>query len=349
MSMRKPLAAALLALSFGAAATAANSPKLGKPITEEDIAAWDIAAMPNGDGLPAGSGTAVQGAKVYAEKCSACHGDAGKGGPVARGPLFGGPPLTSSIDAQKTIGNFWGHATTVFDFTRRAMPFNHAAPIALGRRDLRHHRLHPVPQQDHRRERRDGRQDPAGGEDAEPRQLHHPVSGSDLNELVECGRPGAVGRRRARRRDRHAQPAGGQQRLQRRADPGPARGARRARRRQGAARRRHQGQRQAFPGRRRPEMDRRGANLIGGGECPRVARDRGGGGAAQSRAGADRGASARRLLRRRHRPRCRLRRRDRRRQRDVLDRRGALGADRGDHRAAAQRRDRRAAVAPLWR
>ena len=124
MSMRKPLAAALLALSFGAAATAADSPKLGKPITEEDIAAWDIAAMPNGDGLPAGSGTAVQGAKVYAEKCSACHGDAGKGGPVARGPLFGGPPLTSSIDAQKTIGNFWSHATTVFDFTRRAMPFN---------------------------------------------------------------------------------------------------------------------------------------------------------------------------------------------------------------------------------
>ena len=119
MSMRKPLAAALLALSFGAAATAADSPKLGKPITEEDIA-----AMPNGDGLPAGSGTAVQGAKVYAQKCSACHGDAGKGGPVARGPLFGGPPLTSSIDAQKTIGNFWSHATTVFDFTRRAMPFN---------------------------------------------------------------------------------------------------------------------------------------------------------------------------------------------------------------------------------
>src|SRR5215203_2507053 len=114
MSMRKPLAAALLALSFGAAATAADSPKLGKPITEEDIAAWDIAAMPNGDGLPAGSGTAVQGAKVYAEKCSACHGDAGKGGPVARGPLFGGPPLTSSIDAQKTIGNFWSHATTAY-------------------------------------------------------------------------------------------------------------------------------------------------------------------------------------------------------------------------------------------
>jgi cytochrome c len=122
--MRKALPAALLALAFGAIAAKADSPKLGKPIAEQDIAAWDIAVMPDGQGLPPGSGTAAQGAKVFAEKCSSCHGDGGKGGPVARGPLFGGPPLTSSIDAQKTIGNFWGHATTVFDFTRRAMPFN---------------------------------------------------------------------------------------------------------------------------------------------------------------------------------------------------------------------------------
>ncbi len=126
MSMRKTLPTAIFALGleFSLRAAAADAPKLGKPITEQDVAAWDIAAMPNGDGLPPGSGTAVQGAQVYAQKCSSCHGDGGKGGPVARAPLFGGPPLTSSIDAAKTIGNFWGHATTVFDFTRRAMPFN---------------------------------------------------------------------------------------------------------------------------------------------------------------------------------------------------------------------------------
>ena len=128
MFMRKALPATALALAFavslGASAATADTPRLGTPITEQDIAAWNIAAMPNGDGLPPGSGTAAQGSKVYAEKCSACHGEAGKGGPIARNPLFGGPALTSSIDAQKTIGNFWGHATTVFDFTRRAMPFN---------------------------------------------------------------------------------------------------------------------------------------------------------------------------------------------------------------------------------
>ncbi len=124
MSMRSALFVATLAVAFGAAATRAETPGLGKPISEADIAAWDIAAMPDGTGLPPGRGTAVQGAVVFAEKCARCHGDAAKGGPIARAPLFDGPPISSGIDTRKTIGNFWGHATTVFDFTRRAMPFD---------------------------------------------------------------------------------------------------------------------------------------------------------------------------------------------------------------------------------
>jgi len=123
MSTLNTLLAVAAALAFGSATANAETPKLGTPITEQDIAAWDIAAMPNGAGLPPGSGTAVQGAKVFAEKCSVCHGEGAKGGPVARAPLFGGRPITDGIDTPKTIGNFWGHATTVFDFTRRAMPF----------------------------------------------------------------------------------------------------------------------------------------------------------------------------------------------------------------------------------
>ncbi len=124
MSMRSALLLALVAFAFAAGSALADTPNLGKPIAESDVAAWDIAAMPSGAGLPPGSGNAAQGAKVFAEKCSACHGDAGKGGPVARVPLVGGRPLTDGIDTPKTIANFWGHATTVFDFTRRAMPFN---------------------------------------------------------------------------------------------------------------------------------------------------------------------------------------------------------------------------------
>jgi cytochrome c len=130
MFTRKTLLAASLVLTFGAVAVAAETPKLGKPITEADIAAWDIAAMPDGTGLPPGSGTAVQGAPIYAQKCASCHGEGGKGGAgPGAGPLAGGGPLTAGIDATKTIGNFYGYATTVFDFTKRAMPFN--MPLSL--------------------------------------------------------------------------------------------------------------------------------------------------------------------------------------------------------------------------
>ena len=122
MSTRSALlAVAALALASPALA---ETPGLGAPITEPDIAPWDVTAFPSGAGLPPGSGNAAQGAKVFAEKCVVCHGDGAKGGPVHRNPMFGGRPLTDGIDTPKTIGNFWGHATTVFDFTRRGMPFN---------------------------------------------------------------------------------------------------------------------------------------------------------------------------------------------------------------------------------
>jgi len=124
MFTRKTLAAGFV-FAFASAAVAADAPKLGKPITEADIAAWDIAIMPDGTGLPPGSGTAVQGAAIYAQKCIACHAENGKGGAApGAGPLAGGAPLNSGIDTPKTIGTFYGYATTVFDFTRRAMPYN---------------------------------------------------------------------------------------------------------------------------------------------------------------------------------------------------------------------------------
>jgi len=124
MCTLKPSVALVLALAFGSGAALAQTPRLGKPISEADIKAWDIAVMPDGTGLPPGSGTATQGARVFAEKCSACHGEGGKGSPLAPAPLFGGAPLTSGIETPKTIGNFFGYSTIVFDFVRRAMPFS---------------------------------------------------------------------------------------------------------------------------------------------------------------------------------------------------------------------------------
>jgi len=122
MSMpRLAIAAVSIALVSATSALAAEGPGLGKPITEADIAPWDITIMPDGKGLPAGSGTAAQGAPIFQNKCSACHGEKGVGGFASF--LNAGPPR-ASLDGGKSVANFWPYATTVFDFIRRAMPYD---------------------------------------------------------------------------------------------------------------------------------------------------------------------------------------------------------------------------------
>ena len=110
----------VLALALTSSAAFAQAPNLGKPINPAEIAAWDINILPDGTGLPPGSGTPTEGARVYAAKCSACHGQNGKGG--ANAALAGGNPI-KDMESEKTIANFWPFATTVFDYIRRAMPW----------------------------------------------------------------------------------------------------------------------------------------------------------------------------------------------------------------------------------
>ena len=119
-------ASLLLAIMTGA--SLAETPNLGQPIDEAAIAAWDISILPDGTGLPKGSGTPAQGAKIYAEKCIACHGDNGKGGAAAA--LVSDRELAGINAAQKTIKNFWPYSTTIFDFIRRAMPFQMPRSLA---------------------------------------------------------------------------------------------------------------------------------------------------------------------------------------------------------------------------
>jgi len=123
---RATLAASIL-LALMTGASLAETPNLGKPIDEAAIANWDISILPDGTGLPKGSGTPAQGAPIYAEKCSACHGDSGKGG-VANA-LVSDRKIDGISASQKTIKNFVGDSTTIFDFIRRAMPFQ--APRSL--------------------------------------------------------------------------------------------------------------------------------------------------------------------------------------------------------------------------
>ena len=112
MSMRSSLLVVAAALAFVSGA-AAETPNLGQSVTEADLALWDISVGPDGVGLPQGSGTAAQGKAVYEQKCELCHGKDASGGKNAA--------LVSTKD--RTVTNYVPHATTLFDFTRRAMPW----------------------------------------------------------------------------------------------------------------------------------------------------------------------------------------------------------------------------------
>ena len=112
--------AALIPLAFTSSIVFAQTPNLGKPIDPAEIAGWNINVLPDGSGLPSGSGTSERGTVVYAQKCLMCHGPNGKGGPNAA--LVGGGPL-KDMESAKTIANFWPYATTIFDYIRRAMPW----------------------------------------------------------------------------------------------------------------------------------------------------------------------------------------------------------------------------------
>lgn len=98
----------------------AQSPDLGEPVDDDTLAGIDYTILPNGDGLPDGSGTAAEGAVVYQQNCLACHGEGGTGG--INDALAGGQDSLTSDKPEKTIGSYWPYATTVFDYVRRAMP-----------------------------------------------------------------------------------------------------------------------------------------------------------------------------------------------------------------------------------
>jgi S-disulfanyl-L-cysteine oxidoreductase SoxD len=110
----------VLMFALGSSAAFSQSPNLGKPINPADIAAWDISVLPDGTGLPSGSGTPADGARIFAAKCAACHGQNAKGGVNAA--LVGGAPV-KDMESEKTVANFWPFATTLFDYIRRAMPW----------------------------------------------------------------------------------------------------------------------------------------------------------------------------------------------------------------------------------
>lgn len=120
--MQKP---SLLSIStllvFGVAALSAQTYGVGREATAEEVEAWDVTIGPEGRELPPGSGTAKDGAQVYEVRCKECHGENGVGGDQAG--LVGNPDQLKQAPPIKNVGSYWPYATTLFDYTRRAMPF----------------------------------------------------------------------------------------------------------------------------------------------------------------------------------------------------------------------------------
>ncbi len=103
-------------------------PGIGRVATTQEIAGWDIAVRGDGQGLPPGRGSVRDGEELYVTHCAACHGDFGEG--VQRFPaLMGGRGSLTTEQPRRTIGSYWQHAPVVFDYIRRAMPYQ--APQSL--------------------------------------------------------------------------------------------------------------------------------------------------------------------------------------------------------------------------
>ena len=120
MFMRS-LAAVILAAAPAAATLAQDGPQLGVEATPEEVAEWEISVEPDGEGLPPGSGTALEGEPVYTLYCFSCHGAEGEG--LLNDVLVGGHGSLDGPAPLKTVGSFWPYATTVFDYIRRTMPY----------------------------------------------------------------------------------------------------------------------------------------------------------------------------------------------------------------------------------
>ena len=118
----------LALLALGAQPALGQTYGLGRPASSEQAAAWDITVGPEGRELPEGSGSAAEGAQVYEVRCKECHGDQGMGGDHAA--LVGNPEQLKQTPPLKTVGSYWPYATTLFDYTRRAMPFEEPGTLS---------------------------------------------------------------------------------------------------------------------------------------------------------------------------------------------------------------------------
>ena len=124
------LALALALTGAGIEAASAGEPRFGfgKPATAEEVAGWDIDVRPDGHGLPPGRGSAAQGQAIYDAKCASCHGTFGESTDYM--PIAGGVGTLGTDQPIRTTGSKLNHATTLWDYINRAMPFGNPKTLA---------------------------------------------------------------------------------------------------------------------------------------------------------------------------------------------------------------------------
>ena len=109
----------------------------GATVDAEELSKF-FSIPPDGRGLPRGQRQRDRGrARSTPRACAACHGDKLEGNPakgIGGDKLLGGRDTLASKAPVKTVESYWPYATTLFDYVKRAMPFN--APGSLSDDDV---------------------------------------------------------------------------------------------------------------------------------------------------------------------------------------------------------------------
>jgi mono/diheme cytochrome c family protein len=131
-SLRLVTIALLLGSFLGSPAFAQSPPTygVGRTPTAEEIRALDISIAPSGDELPAGRGTAKEGAELFKEKgCFVCHGEAGIGdlAPALQSKTGQDVPIWKRERILPLRAPF---ATIVWDFIHRGMPLGNEGSLS---------------------------------------------------------------------------------------------------------------------------------------------------------------------------------------------------------------------------
>jgi cytochrome c len=101
---------------------------VGRAPTGEELRAWDISISPDGKELPAGRGSAKEGAQLYVQKgCAGCHGRSGSGSQAptlikSDGSPSSAPCLAPCINDSNVMALHSPYATVMWDYINRGMP-----------------------------------------------------------------------------------------------------------------------------------------------------------------------------------------------------------------------------------